>query len=339
MAYSYDNLQNLKIDQVFLNFPALCSFIERPATKGASTKVYAELSRYAEYTKEGHKITINKLISPPLPRPLHKNSIWADRIMLSILLELANTPSLTKTPTTTYMKAYDLNILVGLCNKDFYFKRAEQELEKVDASNKAILDSKFFLIATNKFGSIMTAVKRCMTNRCSVVFEDVWRYSINDVLYEADEGQKIAINKIRADTLELINLREGTNLKTNTVFVSSYKKEFYTRTTTAYKEELGITDVKKWVKFLYDKSIYTRISYLQNELCLQEETVKLLTNTHLINFVRRRIQQVLEGRTYLPSMLLTVEQQKEIDIEGFEELIEECLKFGQANQDYISELI
>lgn len=114
-------LLGIKNGEIISNYKELCSILKLPVLSGNSKKAQEkELSRYMDFTKDGHKYLINKIYSEPLPDLSAKGSLYYDALEFVLCKILRN--HITANGSTLFCATMNnLAERVGFVN-DLYFR-------------------------------------------------------------------------------------------------------------------------------------------------------------------------------------------------------------------------
>lgn len=83
-------VDNLKVNQVISNYKELCSILDEKVKTGGSKAIQlAELKRFCNYTKEGHKFVIKEIYGIPLSKFENEYINIMEKLLVNVLLHEA----------------------------------------------------------------------------------------------------------------------------------------------------------------------------------------------------------------------------------------------------------
>ena len=180
-------LFGIKNGEIISNYKELCNTLKLPVLSGNSKKAQEkELSRYIDFSKEGHKYIINKVYSEPLPDLSMKGSLYYDALEF-VLCKILN-DYISINGTTLYCATMnELAESVGFVN-DLYFRFLWHK-NKLSAQLDVPLEivEKLYKESQRNYKSIIYRTLNNMEKSKIIKFQEVY------YVQEVDEKEKIVV--------------------------------------------------------------------------------------------------------------------------------------------------
>lgn len=307
----------------------LCTTIGLPIKGGKQQKlITATIDRYFEYTKEGRKVTVTKILEEPMPKPTRKDNLWIDPLIIALLRSLIDITPIDRESDKTYhayISNYELALCLGICNDYFHFARLEHN--KLDVKDGITAD--FFSAASKRFWYVASVCKASLTSRKIVTNRTVWRYYLKEDsqrvnILEADDNLAAKIDERFKKTM----LEYGFKDVNKFALLKSRKvSDFYTTFNRRLYCELGIIGAHETIKFSFTKYIFTQLDTLYADL--ENVEVKSIVNKDICMFLAEKSEEYIKHKMILQVYKAKpLAEQKDYIRLQYEELINEFIKLS-----------
>lgn len=310
-----DVIKTFIIGQEFDSYSKLCKVLEIPSTGGNTKKSnLKKIGLCCNYSIKGQKITINEVYEVAIPKAVRENNRWVDDAICEVVLEeLQKLVQADRQVTDIFITNYSISILIGLCNKNFYFDR--NNYTYADKYRKEQASTDFYKVTSEKIPSIVSSILNSLKKRYLIHWVDTYSITRNETedkdTLELATDIEIALIK---DAQVKVALLEPFNKVGDlyNILKSPYKSRFNKEVNKILKEPIqGFRINTKGYRFFVTEHIQLRLDKIN-----RIEGVRRI-NTEMRAYLQDKLESYLSKGLFLGALLpdhsvISGKEQKEI---------------------------
>lgn len=320
---------------VYKNYNDLCLTLGiKPMRGNTQVAVLKEISRFWEYTKEGHKYIFTKLKDEVDMVAIQRNSVWLTSTVVNVLRYLAAHAPSDDGVNRVFIEKHKLYTYIGLCNMQFY-KEKNDYLDGLEGINidSTDINSLFYDTVSRQMYKVGTRLIQHIRTNYAQTAED--RYSFIRVGSKEVEISSFDMTAKITDILDQEAKKVGC-MKLAYVYKSRSKDEFNANSKKRLKEELGITFVKKGVLFAVTNYTIKQHEYAEQDLIEQD---RALANKAMVDFLLTKGRRLCDSILYQPTfdintkgIISTKERQDEAYVR-YTSLVDSNISLDERSQE------